>query len=142
MNTTVLKHHAPVVHIFAVKVQGHLSRAAKRRYLRRMQRDMGRSGLLMNYSGGFCMAVKECDANWRADRRIFVNWMLDQPDSREVVIATPVPLYPMLEGDFSLEDDFARLSLTEEKVSQWLISKVLSGLMTRAINRLQLDLGA
>ena len=142
MNTSNSTRPSPVVHIFTVKVQKHLSRADTRRYFCRMQRDMGRAGLIMNYSGGFCLAVKEHDANWRTDRHIFMNWLIDQPESRDLVIAAPASLRRMLEGEYNLEADLVRLSIAEERVSRWLITKVLTGLMTRAINRLQIDLEA
>lgn len=141
MNTNNSTRRSPVVHIFTVKVAPHVSRADRHRYFRRMQRDLGRAGLIMNYSDGFCLAVKEHDANWRTDRHLFVNWLIDQPQSRELVVAVPALLSRMLEGEYNLEADIVRLSLAEEKASRWLISKVLSGLVTRAINRLQVDLG-
>jgi len=140
MNTTNSTRSSPVVHIFTVKLQTHVSRADTRRFFRRMQSDLGRAGLIMNYSGGFCLAVKERDANWRTDRHIFVNWLIDQPQSRELVVAVPALLRRMLEGEYNLEADLVRLSIAEETVSRWLITKVLTGLMTRAINRLQIDL--
>ena len=140
MNTTNSARSSPVVHIFTVKLQTHVSRADTRRFFRRMQSDLGRAGLILNYSGDFCLAVKEHDANWRTDRHIFVNWLIDQPQSCELVVAVPALLRRMLEGEFSLEADLVRPSIAEEKVSRWLITKVLTGLMTRAINRLQIDL--
>ena len=140
MNSTNLSRRSPVVHIFTVKLQTHVSRADTRKFFRRMQRDMARAGLIMNHSGGFCMAVKEVSANWRTDRHLFMNWLIDQPESRDIVIATPALLRRMLEGEFNLEADLVRLDIAEEMVSRWLISKVLTGLMTRAINRLQINL--
>ena len=140
MNTTNSIRPSPVVHIFTVKLQTHVSRADTRRFFRRMQRDMARAGLIMNYSGGFCMAVKEVGANWRTDRHLFVNWLIDQPESRDIVIATPALLRRMLEGEFNLEADLVRLDIAEEMVSRWLINKVLTGLMTRVVNRLQINL--
>jgi len=56
------------------------------------------------------------------------------------VVAVPALLSRMLEGEYNLEADLVRLSIAEETVSRWLITKVLTGLMTRAINRLQIDL--
>ena len=138
--TTIESHRpSPVLHIFTVKLQPHVSRADTRRFFRRMQADMARAGLLMNYSGGFCLAVKEVSANWRTDRHLFTSWFIDQPESRDLVIATPVLVRRMLEGDYKLEVESGRLDKAGEMVSRWLINKVLTGLMTRAINRLQID---
>lgn len=139
MTTTNPHRPSPVLHIFTVKLQTHVSRADTRRFLRRMQADMARAGLLMNYTGGFCLAVKVVSANWRRDRHLFTNWFIDQPESRDLVIATPVLVRRMLEGDYKLEVESIRLDAAEEKTSRWLISKVFTGLMTRAINRLQID---
>jgi len=140
MNTTNSTGPSPVVHIFTVKLQTHVSRADTRRFFCRMQRDMARAGLIMNYSGGLCLAVKEISANWRTDRHLFVNWLIDQPESRDIVIASPALPRPVLEGEVDLESDLARLRIAEEKVSRSLIGKVLTGLATRAIDRLQIDL--
>ncbi len=142
MNSTESTRLSPILHIFTVKVQKHLSRSERQRYFRRMQRDMARAGLIMNHSGGFCLAVKEWDANWRTDRHIFTSWLIDQPESRDLVIAAPASLRRMLEGEYNLDAELVRLSLAEEAVSRWLVSKVLTGLMTRAINRLQIAQGA
>lgn len=142
MTTTDPHRHSPVLHIFTVKLQTHVSRADTRRFFRRMQADMARAGLIMNFNGGFCLAVKEFDANWRTDRHLFMNWLVDQPESRDLVIATPALLRRMLEGDYQLEVESGRLDKAGEMVSRWVISKVLTGLMTRAINRLQIDSGA
>ncbi len=140
MNTTIPVFPSPVVHIFTVKLQTHLSHADTRRFIRRMQRDMGRAGLIMNHSGGLCLAIKEYSANWRTDRHLFVNWLIDRPEPRELVIASPTLLRPMLQGEYNLESDFDRLRIAEEKASQELIAKVLTGLVTRTISRLQTDL--
>ena len=130
---------SPLAHVFTIKVAPTMSRADKRRYFRRMQADMARAGLLMNYSDGFCVAVKARDPDWRTDRHIFTNWVVGERQSRHLTIMNPIPLGRMLEGDFNLEADLVCLTLAEEKVSRWLISKVLTGLMTRAIDRLQRD---
>jgi len=130
---------SPLAHVFTIEVTPGMSRADKRRYFRRMQADMARAGLLMNYSDGFCVAVKARDPNWRTDRRIFTNWVIGERQSRHLTIMDPIPLARMVEGDFNLEADHIRLSLAEEKVSRWLISKVVTGLVTRAIDRLLRD---
>ncbi len=133
---------SPLAHIFTIEVAPGTSRGDKRRYFRRLQADMARAGLLMNYSDGFCVAVKARDPDWRTDRHIFTNWVVGEPQSRHLTIMGPIPLGRMLEGDFSLEADPVRLTLDEEKVSRWLISKVLTGLVTRAVHRLRRDLEA
>jgi hypothetical protein len=130
---------SPLAHIFTIEVTPSMSRADKRRYFRNMQADMAHAGLLMNYSDGFCVAVKARDPDWRTDRHLFANWVIGNRQSRHLTIMDPIPLGRMLEGDFNLEADLIRLSLAEEKVSRWLISKVLTGLVTRAIDRLQRD---
>ncbi len=139
MTTTHSNRHAPVLHMFTVKLQTHVSRGDTRRFFRRMQVDMARVGLVMNYTDGLCLAVKMLDANWRTDRHLFVNWLIDQPESRDLVIAAPADLRRMLEGEYDLQAEIARLDIAEETVARWLISKVLTGLMTRAINHLQID---
>ena len=55
------------------------------------------------------------------------------------MIAAPASLRRILEGEYNLEADITRLSMAEETVSRWLINKVATGLVTRAINRLQFD---
>ncbi len=139
MNTIKPINVSPVLHVFTVKVAPQMCRSERQRFFRRMQRDMGRAGLIMNHSGGFCLAVKERDVNWRTDRHLFVDWLIDQPQSRELVVAAPASLRRLLEGEYNLEVDLVRLNLAEEAVSRWLITKVLTGLMTRAIHRLQID---
>ena len=130
---------SPITHVFVVKLAPETSRGDCQRYFRRMQRDMARVGLIMNHSAGICMAVKDRDVNWRTDRHLFMNWVTDQPQSRQILVADPVPLMGLLDGEYSLQRDFVRLSLRGEMVSPWLITKVLTGLMTRAINRLQIE---
>jgi hypothetical protein len=144
MNTTPPTHpsHAtrsPLAHVFTIALAVDLSRSERQRYFRCMQAELARAGMLMNYSDGFCVAVKVHDPNWRTDRHLIMNWVIDQPPSREVVMMMPIPLHRMLEGEYTLEADLIRLTLAEEKVSRWLISKVLTGLVTRAIHRLQAD---
>ena len=139
MTTTHSTPSSPVLHIFTVKLQTHVSRADTRRFFRRMQHDMAHAGLMMNYSGRFCVAVKEVNANWRTDRHLFMNWLIDQPESRDLVIAAPAPLRQMLEGDYSLDAETVALNLAEERAARKLIGKVLTGLMTRAVTRFQID---
>lgn len=144
MNTTPSNQsspttRSPLAHVFTIALAPDLSRSERQRYFRRMQANLARAGLLMNYSDGFCVAVKAHDPNWRTDRHLIVNWVIDEPQSREVVMMMPIPLRRMLEGEFTLEADLIRLTLAEEKVSRWLISKVLTGLVTRAIHRLQAE---
>ncbi len=130
---------SPLAHVFTIEVAPSMSRADKRRYFRRLQADMARAGLLMNYSDGFCVAVKARDPDWRTDRHLFTNWVVGERQSRHLTIMDPIPLARMLEGDFNLEADHIRLTLAEERVSRWLISKVVTGLVTRAIDRLLHD---
>jgi hypothetical protein len=137
MNASSSTSEPLVVHVFAVKVSPRLSRTQRYRYFRRMQHYLDRHGVLMNFTDGLCFAISAHATKPRAHRHLFVNWLIDQPHTLDIVILPPVSLLRMLDTEFNLEADVVRLKLANEAISRWLVSRLLSGLMARAILRRQ-----
>ena len=139
MNRSFSPSQPLVIHVFAVKVSPQLSRTQRYRYFRRMQHHLDRHGLLMNFSDGICFATAAKASDVRAHRRLYVNWLIDQPQTTDIVMLPPVPLARMLEREFNVEVDIVRLKLPSETISRWVVARLLSGLMARAILRLQMN---
>ena len=133
---------SPIVLAFVIRLDTSISRRARQHFFGQMQKALGRRGMLMNWSGGTCLAVSRQPSNWREDRHKVLNWLVDQSEVREVFLVAPLSLRKMLGDGLYLEFESARLRDSFPEVTSWVLEQVLMGLITRSIMELQNDTGA
>jgi len=141
MNTTS-NQLSPIVLPLVVKLDASISRRASQRFFGKMQKAVHRRGLHMNWSGGICLAASRERSNWREDRHKILNWLVDQPEVRDIYLVAPMPLRKMLVDGLYLEFEAIRLQETVPEATGSVIGHILMGLITRAIMALQIDAGA
>ena len=93
----------------------------------------------MNWSGGTCLAVRREISDWRRDRHKILNWLVDQPEVRDIYLVSPLSLRKMLGDGLYLEFEAARIQETVPEVTSWALGQIVMGLVTRAIMELQND---
>lgn len=133
---------SPIILAFVVRLDTSISRRARQHFFGQMQKALSRRGMLMNWSGGTCLAVSRQPSNWREDRHKVLNWLVDQSEVREVFLVAPLSLRKMLGDGLYLEFESARLRDSFPEVTSWVLEQVLMGLVTRSIMELQNDTGA
>lgn len=136
MHTTSNRRTAAVLG-FHIRLDGALSRRTRQRFFGRMQAALSYRGLLMNWSGGVCLAVGRETSVWREDRHRVVNWLIDQPEVHDVFLFGPMSLNKMLGEELHLEFEAARLQQHADEITSWVLGRILMGLITRAVMELQ-----
>ncbi len=122
---------------FRVRLDGTLSRRTRQRFFGRMQAALSRGGLLMNWSGGVCLALGRETSAWRDDRHHVVNWLIDQPEVREVFLFGPMLLNKMLGEELHPDIAAARLQQHADEITGRVLGRTLMGLVARAVVELQ-----
>lgn len=136
---TTSNHRSPIVLPVVVKLDGSISRRARQRFFGQMQKALSRRGMLMNWSGGTCLAVTREISNWREDRHKILNWLVDQPEVRDIYLVSPLSLRKMLGDGLYLEFEAAKIQETVPEVTSWVLGQIVMGLVTRSIMELQND---
>ncbi len=91
-------------HIFTVTLHPGTSARDRQRCFRRMQRDLIHRGLIVNYCASdfgptLCLAVKDHGARWRTDRHLYVDRVIDQPQTCHVSLLPSASLPQLIEDD-------------------------------------------
>ncbi len=132
----------PAAHVFTVSLHPGPSARDRQRYFRKMQRDLIRCGLIVNYCAcdtgpTLCVAVKEHDARWRTDRHLYVRWLIDQPQTCHVSLLPAPPLQQLIEDERGLLSKLIHIDQPEGQVGHWPLARVVGGLVTRTLYRLR-----
>lgn len=80
------KTPAPSAQIYAIAPHRALSQAQRRRYWRAMRSALRQRSLVLGQSNGVCMVLAVGHPLGAADRRHVLDWLLDQPHTREVIV--------------------------------------------------------
>lgn len=136
MYTTSSRRTAAVLG-FHLELDGALSRRTRQRFFGWMQAALSRRGVLMNWSGATCMVVGRETSGWRDDLHRVITWLIDQPEVRGVFVFGPMSLTKMLGEDLCLEFEVFRLQERGVEITSWVLGRILTGLITRAIMELQ-----
>jgi hypothetical protein len=133
MHTNAVPVPSPIIHVFSASCDSSLSSANRKRFFRRMQRDLGRCGLITNHSDDLWIAIRRSRGEWRRDRHLIIDWFVDQPESREVVLERPRLLGQVLEEGIECLPSVARSNQRDQADMRRCFPRMLAGLIARAV---------